>query len=298
MKLSDLLGVLPNTKLYIDGNFKYLDYISSINSNILTFIDNKSYVEKLSPSITCIICTKEIADTVPNKYGILISENPRLNFYILHNFLSENSNLYRRNSSKNIIGQNCSINNLACIADNNVIIGNNVLIEENVIIRANTTIGDNSIIRAGSVIGGEGFQFNKVGKTFFIKHCGGVVIGNDVEIQYNSCIDRAVFPWDNTIIGDSSKLDNLIHIGHSAKIGQNTLLAACSIVGGSTMIGNNCWIGINSTISNGLVIGDNVSVKLGAVVTKNIEDGMSVSGNFAIEHSKFINFIKHVNTNY
>lgn len=295
MKISDFVNNIPNVNLYRDGEFDYIDFANSkLASNVFTFIDNEKFIYLLSSSITCIICNNKIASLLPEKYGILVSDTPRLDLFLIHNYLSLNSNLYKRSDTENAIGYNCKISDRASIGDKNIIIGDNVIIEENVIIRENVLIGDNSIIRAGAVVGGEGFQFNKQGETFFINHSGGVYIGKNVELQYNTCIDKALFPWDNTKIGDESKLDNLIHVGHAAKIGSNCLIAANASIGGSTIIGDNCWVGVGATISNNLLIGDNASIKLGAVVTTNIDSDMSVSGNFAIEHNKFINFIKSI----
>lgn len=295
MKLSYLKDKIPNIKIYRDNEFNYIDYSNSkLKSKVLTFVESEGYIENLSNSITCIICNNENLQLIPEKYGIILSNNPRLTFYLIHNFLSLNVDEYMRDVFKTVLGKNCKISCKAIIKETNVIIGNDVIIEDNVIIKNNVTIGDNCIIRSGSIIGGEGFQFNKGKRRFFVEHCGGVIIGDDVEIQYNTCIDRAVFPWDNTKIGNKTKLDNLIHIGHAAKIGCNTLIAANSCIGGRTIIGNNCWIGISATVSNGLTIGNNCRVNLGAVVTKDINDNQSMTGNFAIEHSKFINFIKKI----
>ncbi len=295
MKLSDLVNNTLDVNIYNDGEFDNIDFANSkLKNRILTFIDDEKYISTLSDYITCIICNDEIAKMLPKKYGICLSDEPRLKFYLIHNYLSRNFNLYKKHDFKTIIGDNCIISNKDNISNKNVIIGNNVMIEENVIIRENVCILDNVIIRAGVIIGGEGFQFNKEGETIFIEHSGGVKIGKNVEVQYNTCIDKAMFPWDNTVIDDQTKIDNLVHIGHGAKIGKKCLIAANALIGGSTVLGNDCWVGISATISNGLIIGNNVNIKIGAVVTKNIADGISVSGNFAIEHSKFIKFIKSI----
>jgi UDP-3-O-[3-hydroxymyristoyl] glucosamine N-acyltransferase len=295
MKLSDLVDKIKDIRLYKDGEFDYLDFSNSkLNSKVLTFIEDERYIKNISNSITCIICKNENAKLLSGKYGILLSENPRLDFYLIHNFLSLNFKESNKKNFKTKIGKSCKISNKAIIGEKNTIIGNNVIIEDNTVIKNNVNIGNNCIIRSGSIIGGEGFQFNKGKKRFFIEHCGGVTIGDNVEIQYNSCIDRALFLWDKTKVGDETKIDNLVHVEHAVKIGSNCLIAGNSCIGGSTTIGNNCWIGLSATISNGLVIGNNCRINIGAVVTKNINDNQSVSGNFAIEHSKFIDFIKKI----
>ncbi|MDB1921743.1 hypothetical protein PMY56_02205 [Clostridium tertium] len=121
-----------------------------------------------------------------------------------------------------------------------------------------------------------------------------VIIGNNVKIQYNSCIDKALYTWDNTVIGDYSKLDDLVHIEHGVKIGIRCLIASRATFGGRNILGDDSWIGLGAIISNGLILGSKVSISLGSVVTKNLKDEEEVSGNFAINHNKYIDFIKSI----
>ncbi len=295
MKLSNLIDSDLDIIIYRDNTFSYLDFINSnFKKGVLTFIEDIKYIKNLSSNITCVICSKEVAKMIPEIYGICISDNPRLTFFLIHNYLCLNR-IYDKEQYETKIGKSCNISNKACVSNKNVIIGNNVIIEENVIIRENVEIGDNCIIRAGSIIGGEGFQFIKDEQITYVSHSGGVKIGNNVEIQYNTCIDKALFHWDNTVIRNNTKIDNLVHVGHAVKIGKKTMITSGVIIGGSTVIGDNCWLGINATISNGLFIGDNSRISLGAVVTRNVVNNQIVSGNFAIEHKKFIDFIKKIN---
>ena len=127
-----------------------------------------------------------------------------------------------------------------------------------------------------------------------VNHCGGVIIGQNVEVQYNSCIDKALYTWDNTVIGDYSKLDDLVHIEHGVKVGERCLIASRTTFGGRTVLGSDSWVGLGAIISNGLVLGSKVSISLGSVVTTNLENGEKVSGNFAINHDKYIDFIKKI----
>ena len=168
----------------------------------------------------------------------------------------------------------------AQIAPYNVILGSNVVIEDKVVIYENTTIEDNAVVHAGAVIGGEGFECKRDGDIIFtVRHAGSTLIQKGSEIGYNTCIDRAVYPWDSTQIGEYSILDNLVHIGHGVRIGKRNLIAAGSVVAGRTITGADVWIGVGATISNGLEIGDNCSVDIGSVVIRDILEGMEVFGN-------------------
>lgn len=295
MLLSEVLNLCEELTLLKDGDFTSLGLaIAECNEKILTFIESEKYISSLSNNVSALITTEELGERLKDKYGVIISKNPRVDYFKLHNILSNKDN-YKRKEFNTTIGEGCKISSLSSISDKNVVIGNNVTIEEFVVIRENTVIGDNSIIRAGVILGGEGFEYKRTdGIIINVNHCGGVIIGNNVEIQYNSCIDKALYTWDNTVIGDYSKLDDLVHIEHGVKIGERCLIASRSTFGGRTIIGNDSWVGLGAIISNGLKLGDKVSISLGSVVTKNLSDGEKVSGNFAISHDKFIDFIKNI----
>jgi|CZCB01.1.fsa_nt_gi UDP-3-O-[3-hydroxymyristoyl] glucosamine N-acyltransferase len=268
---------------------------SEIDMDFCTFIDEPKYVDQIRPNASMVITTPEIASLIHGK-GLCISQSPRISFFKLHNHLVESQEYMLAKNFKTEIGHGCRISNMAYIAEQNVSIGNNVTIEEFVSIKENTIIGDNTFIGAGTVVGGEGYEFKRLpnGEVLSVKHAGWTKIGSNVEIQYNVCIDKAIYPWDATIINDFCKIDNLVHIAHGVKLGKAVFLVAGSLIGGRTIIKDRTWIGVGATVSNGLVVGEEARVNIGAVATLNVDDGSAVTGNFAIEHKKFIQFIKSI----
>ncbi len=304
MLLSEILKEMKVSENYEIINEMEIEFlalsVSELNKKVSIFIDDPKFIQNIQDNVTMILTTSELKEEISKtcyKGGFCVGSNPRMLFFEIHNHLEEYDS-YSRKKVKTKIGKNCKISPMASISENNVSIGDNVKIEEFVVIRENTIIGDNSTIRSGVKIGGEGFEFKRNdGGIMGVVHLGGVVIGNHVEIQYNSCIDKAVYPWDNTVIGDYVKIDNLVHIGHAVKINNNVMVVAQSGIGGRTKIDSDTWIGFSTTISNGLAVGNNARVNIGSVVTKNVEDGKSVTGNFAIEHSKFIENIKKIARN-
>ena len=157
MLLSEVVDLLEGLYLVKDEEFTSLGLaIADCNEKILTFIESEKYISGLSNRITALITTKELGEKLKDRYGVIISNNPREDYFKLHNILSAKEG-YKRESFDTKIGTGCKISNLSSISEKNVVIGNNVIIEEFVIIRENTIIGDNSIIRAGVVLGGEGF---------------------------------------------------------------------------------------------------------------------------------------------
>lgn len=132
----------------------------------------------------------------------------------------------------------------------------------------------------GTVIGKDGFGYEWDGeKHVKFPHLGDVIIGKDVEIGANTCIDRAALEGEFTVIGDGTKIDNLVHIAHNVKIGEGCLIVAGSVIGGSCVIGDRCYIGIGAMIKNKVKIGNDVTIGMGAVVLKDVPDGWTVVGN-------------------
>lgn len=247
----------------------------------LVYFQNQKFVKELAENknISCIVLNKSSIKFLPNDtYGLLIVENPKQAFFNLHNWLFHHTDFYNI-VENNQIDKNADISSHAIVAAHNVQIGKDSIIEDNVIIKPNVRIGSHVIIRAGSVIGGEAFQaYNKKGINQIVRSAGGVIIGDDCDIGYNTCIDKGVFNG-NTILSDQVLVDNLVHIGHDVQIGEKTLIAANATIGGRTIIGENSWIGVGSIISNGLHIGNDCHVALGSVVTADLSDNGKVFGN-------------------
>lgn len=259
-----------------------------------TFVAKADFLKDLKGNIGMIITTKEIAEEVGEEsYGLAIVDDPTVTFFKLHNYLQKGEE-YGRKKFPSRIAASASISTSAHIAENNVVIEDDVIIEENVVIRENTHIGKGSIIRAGVIVGGEGFEFKREADSIMrIGHGGGVVIGENVEIQYNSCIDKGLYPWDDTVLEDFVKIDDMVYVAHGAKIGKAVMIASHGTVGGRVKIGEKTWIGFNVAIRNGIEVGKECRANMGAVVTKNVPDGAAVSGNFAIDHKTFIDRIKN-----
>ncbi len=301
MKISEIIENAKENfgivEIISDNEFDTLGLaVSSVNMSFCTFIDDVKYIESLKDNATMVITSYKVSDLIANR-GVCISENPRITFFKIHNYLAKSDKDYRLDEEfDTIIGENCKISDKAYIASKNVKIGNNVIIEEFVSIKENTIIGDNTFIGAGSVIGGEGYEFKRLknSEVLTVKHIGWTKIGKNVDIQYNTCIDKAIYPWDATVIGDYCKIDNLVHIAHGVKLGKAVFVVAGALIGGRTVIKDNTWIGVGATVSNGLTVGKDARVNIGAVATKNVDDYSSVSGNFAIDHNKFIEFIKSI----
>ena len=273
-----------------DGTFEVLGLLASrTDKKLCSFVMSRKFVGDVPKNVSVLLTNEETAPACGANCCIV--DDPRNVLFKIHNYLSERAD-YRASEIRDSRGKNCDISPLAHI-EKGVEIGDNVVIEPFVTIKTNTFLGNNVVVRSGSVIGGEGFEFKREGEEIFpVKHVGKVIIEDNVEIQQNACIDKAIYPWDSTVVGRYTKIDNFVHIAHGVKIGKLTLIVANSGIGGRVTIGNECWIGFGVTIRNGISIGDNARVNMGAVVTKDVAAGQAVSGNFAIPHDEFLKKLK------
>lgn len=260
---------------------------------MLSFMDTEKFIKQMleNKNIKATFVTKNLSYYFDESNIItIICEDPRYYFYKLKNHLAKQN--YTKMPSK--IASTAIIHPKAYVCQYNVEIGENTIIEPNVNILADVCIGDNCIIRAGSVLGSEGFEYKKTSKGILpIFHDGKVILGDRVEIGANTCIDKG-FKNYSTKIGNDVKIDNLCYIAHSTTIDENCLICSCCSINGSVHIGKDTWIGPNSTISNQINVEKNAFISIGSVVTKNVFSNQIVSGNFAIEHSKFLNFLKTI----
>lgn len=156
-----------------------------------------------------------------------------------------------------VIGEHCQI-------------GDGTVIDANVTIYRRVTIGKNCHISSGAVIGADGHGYVLDGNKKYqkVRHMGNVVIGDNVDVGANSCIDRGVL--DDTRIGDNTKIDNLVQVAHNVTIGQNCIITAGVIIAGSSSVGDNCWIAPGAVINNGISIANHNQVGMNSVVYRSV----------------------------
>ncbi|GEL11040.1 UDP-3-O-[3-hydroxymyristoyl] glucosamine N-acyltransferase [Flavobacterium glycines] len=180
------------------------------------------------------------------------------------------------------IGENSTIYPNVTILDESTI-GKNTVIWSGTVVRERCHIGNNCIIHPNATIGADGFGFRPCPEKGLVKipQIGNVIIGNNVEIGANSCIDRGKF--SSTILGDGCKIDNLVQIGHNSKLGQFCIMAGNSGLAGSVTLGNGVIIGGSASIKDHTSIGDGAVIGAGSGVTCDIPAGKTMLGYPALE---------------
>lgn len=198
-----------------------------------------------------------------------------------------------------VVAQGAEIGNNTKILANvyvgeNVKVGSDCLFHAGVNLGKNTIIGDRVIINHGASIGADGFSFvtetpdnienakrdgeiketNKQQVVYKIPSLGGVKIGNDVEIGANACIDKGTIEY--TQIGDQTKIDNLVQIGHNCKIGKACMIVSQAGIAGSCVIGDRVVIAGQAGLADHLTIGSDSIIMAQAGVSKSFPENLSL----------------------
>ncbi|MDP2172987.1 MAG: UDP-3-O-(3-hydroxymyristoyl)glucosamine N-acyltransferase [Candidatus Cloacimonadaceae bacterium] len=180
-----------------------------------------------------------------------------------------------------VIGDGCRIS-ANCIISDGSVLGENCLLYPNVTIYEDSVIGSEVIIHSGAVIGADGFGFLLMeGIQQKIPQIGNVVIGDRVEIGANSCVDRATL--GSTIIGEGTKLDNMVHIAHNCVIGRHCMLCAQVGLAGSTKLGDYVYLAGQVGVAGHLKIGDRAMVGAQSGITHEIPADSKYFGSPALE---------------
>lgn len=184
-----------------------------------------------------------------------------------------------------VIGDNTAIEANTSVGDG-ATVGSDCILYSNVTIYHGCKVGNRCILHAGSVVGADGFGFAPgVNGYEKIPQIGIAILEDDVEIGANTCIDRATM--GATIIKRGVKLDNMVQVAHNVVVDEHTVMAAQSGIAGSTKVGRWCMVGGQAGISGHIKLGNQVKVGGHSGVTNNVQDGKSMMGYPAFEHTQF-----------
>ncbi len=268
--------ILGNKKLEATG----INEIHQVEDGDISFVDVEKYYNKaLKSAATVILIDKKTA--CPDGKALLVCKDP---FQVFNDLVTE----YRPfKPLLHPIAPTARIHPEAVIEagaviGNHVVIGKKAHIQANAVIGDYTIIGENSVIQSGCVIGSDAFYFKRTDAGYTKWRSGGrVVIGNDVEIGAGCTICKGVTA--DTVIGDGTKMDCQIQVGHDVKIGKNCLIAAQVGIAGNTKIGD--WVTLYGQvgIAQNLTIGDKAIVGAKSGVSKDLEGGKLYFGYPAAE---------------
>jgi UDP-3-O-[3-hydroxymyristoyl] glucosamine N-acyltransferase len=259
-----------------------INEIHSVEEGDIVFVDHPKYYSRcLNSAASFIIINKKTE--VPEGKTLLVVEEPFDAYSKIVKYFNAFVPAKKMISDTAVIGKDTVVMPNVFIG-NNVSIGNNCIIYPNVSVYDNCIIGNNVVVHSGAVIGIDAFYFNtKKNRNVWFKKmqsCGRVVIEDDVEIGANCTIDRGVSA--DTKIGQGSKLDNLVHIGHEVVLGKNCLIATQVGIAGATKLGDGVTLWGQVGLSKTLKLGNNVTVLAQSGVGEDIEDNKVYFGSPAV----------------
>jgi len=264
--------------------------LESADSAGLSFLSNPRYQKQLAASqAACVIVGPAMRDAAFARGACIVTGDPYLYF-------ARATRLWKARHgpatpagihASAVVDPGADVHPTAWVGPLSVVergarIGAGTVLKSRVTVSEGCVVGERCIIHAGVVIGADGFGFApREGSWEKIEQLGAVVIGDDVEIGANTCIDRGAL--DDTVIEDGVKLDNLVQIGHNVRVGRHTAMAGCVGVAGSATIGAHCTIGGGAIVLGHLTLADHVNISAATVVTRSISKPGHYTGVFPID---------------
>jgi len=285
-----------------------IEPLESAGPAAIAFLSNPIYDKQLAASAAgCVIVAPAFRDAAAARGAAIVTADPYLYFARLTQWWAERTqpraaptvhasaaiDPAARIGARVDVGAFAVIEAGAVIGDDASIgahtvvgagcsIGAATRIGPHVAIVARTSIGARGIVHPGAVLGADGFGFAPDrGRWEKIEQLGRVVIGDDVEIGANTCIDRGAL--GDTVIADGVKIDNLVQIGHNVRIGEHTAIAGNVGIAGSTTIGAHCMLGGGSGVTGHVTIADHVVVGGATQISRSIAKPGFYSGSFPFD---------------
>jgi UDP-3-O-[3-hydroxymyristoyl] glucosamine N-acyltransferase len=266
--------------------------LDSAGPGQITFLSHPRYQALLRETRAgCVIVTTAFAGSAGVRGNCIVTESPYLYYARLTQWWRLRTGARRLSPGVHpsaVIGADVQIDPDArigplCVIGDGARIGAHTVLSARVTVGDGCRIGARCVVHSGVVIGADGFGFApKPDKSWEkIEQLGSVVIGDDVEIGANTCIDRGAL--QDTVIEDGVKLDNLIQIGHNVQIGRHTAMAGCVGVAGSARIGAYCTVGGGAVILGHLSIADHVNISASTTVMRSITEPGLYTGVFPID---------------
>ena len=303
-----------SSEMIEDININSAASLKKATINEITFLEENNKIRDFisTTNVSAIIVGKNvlIEEIKERKTSIITVENPRIAFAEVLN-LFEKKFKRQKNIDKSanianttVIGKDCYVGPNVFIGENtsigsnnfifpgvviseNVEIGDNNILLANCVVYQNTKIKNNCIINSNTVIGSEGFGFiPHNGRWKKMPQTGGVIIHNEVEIGTNCCIDRPAVGF--TEIGEGTKIDNLVQIGHGVVIGKNCAFASQVGIAGGAVIGDGVILAGQVGVNNRVKIGNNVIASSKCGIHCDIDDGEVISGFPAMKNKSWL----------
>ena len=291
-QLHELVGIPCENQRVV--SFSGISSLDEAGPDDISFLGNPRYESQLGDTGAGVVLVPEGDWSVPEGCALIQVENPSAAFSKIidhfqaaaHHFetgISSGAHVaddVEIDPAKVMVGAGVVIESGARIGDRTIIgsgcgigrnsvVGEDCLLHSNVTVREECILGNRVILQPGVIVGSDGYGFELVdGRHQKVPQVGIVELEDDVEIGANSCIDRARF--GRTLIGEGTKIDNLVQIAHNVKVGKHSLIVAQSGIAGSTKIGNYVTVAAQAGVVGHIEIGDQVVLATRAAAMKSL----------------------------
>ena len=254
---------------------KGINEIHVVEEGDIVFVDHPKYYDKaLNSAATTILINKKV--DCPEGKALLISEDPFRDFNKITNHFNPFISAKNSIAASAVIGENTIIQPNVFIG-NNVVIGKNCIIHPNVSIYDNCIIGNNVVIHANTVLGADAFYYKNRPEGFDQLISGGrVILKDNVHLGASCTIDKGV--TGDTTIGEGSKIDNQVHVGHDTVIGKKCLIASQTGIAGCVIIEDEVTIWGQVGTNSGITIGKKAVILGQTGVTKSVAGSKTYFG--------------------
>jgi UDP-3-O-[3-hydroxymyristoyl] glucosamine N-acyltransferase len=244
----------------------------------VTYLTARRFAEMLlGRSGLTVVTTADLQSCVPAGNGVLLTKDePRSTYYSI---LETARNLGYFESLETFVSPSARVSPSAVVSSN-VYISDNAEIGSGVVLLPNTYVGPGVVIKPNAVIGGDGFEvvsgLSGKGRRM-VPHLGGVWLSEGVHVGSCTCIDKGV-NGDFTYIGSQTFLDNLVHIAHCARVGQNCSITAGVGIHGSAVVEDGVWVGPNAQINSLVHVAEYCYIGIGSILIRDVEAHRLVLG--------------------
>lgn len=284
LHLSELDGI----DVLRDGTFSTLGFLSYPQPSMLAFAESPRFLNRALElaEVSCLITTPELASSIPAGRGLAVSDAPRSAFARLHNQLARKTGFYGARVPS-LIAEGAEVHPRAYIAECNVRIGRGARIGANASVLEGSIIGEGVVVGEGCVIGGSGLQVMEGDASLDLVHTGTVSIDEGALLLANCVVARGLF-HQQTTIGRDVRAGNLAFISHNVSVGPRGVIGHGVMLCGHANIGADVVLGPGVVVSDGVRMGDAARATLGSIVVKDVPARGHVTGNFAVQHRRFL----------
>jgi UDP-3-O-[3-hydroxymyristoyl] glucosamine N-acyltransferase len=278
-----------------DGAFAVTGKLSTPLDELCVPLRSAKFVAEVNANsrVAAVITKPDLAEQLDGRLAVAISDDPDAAHAEVHAEIATSKDAELL-SIPTRIDSSAMVDDGARISSFGVEIGPKVRVGPNVVIGPGVCVEEGAVLHPGVVLGVSGFNTGVIGgRQRIIPQLGGVRLKPFVELLANVCVARALFGGE-TLVGEETVADNLVYIAHDVQIGRRVQICALVNILGRTIIEDEVYVGPSAVVRNGLRIGAKAKISIGAVVTQDVPAASIVTGNFAIDHDRFVSHIRSI----